>query len=158
MRLCLRLAVFPHPPHWSDVVSPQAWRLTGVGKTLYTTFIRKCNFWGSMCLRLPHVTALSFALSHLVHVPYFLCLTTVAIHLTSSRRWISSKIIFLLFIVDSLDHQHCGWRPRPALPFATVPIISFILRDNSALSTAIFAFHFWPVIKEGWVFFMCVYI
>ena len=63
------------------------------------------------------------------------------------------QTIFLLFIVDSLDHQRCGWRPRPALPFATVPIISFILRSDSAFSTAIFTFHFRPVITERWAFF-----
>ena len=60
---------------------------------------------------------------------------------------------FLLFTVDSLDHQYCGCRPRPAFPFASVPIISFILRADFAFSTAIFAFHFQPVITEGWVFF-----
>ena len=106
-----------------------------------------------MCLRSPHLTALSFALSHLVHAPCFLCPTAVAIRMTSSRWWISSETIFLLFIVDFLGYQRCGWRPRLALPFATVPIISFILRANSAFSTAIFAFHFRPVITEGWAFF-----
>ena len=60
---------------------------------------------------------------------------------------------FLLFAVDSLDHQRCGCRPRPAFPFATVPNISFILRTNSVVSTAIFDFHFRPVITEGWAFF-----
>ena len=60
---------------------------------------------------------------------------------------------FLLFIVDSFDHQRCGWRSRLALPFATVPIIYFILRADSAFSTAIFAFHFRPVITEDWAFF-----
>ena len=99
-----------------------------------------------MCLRSPHVTALAFALSHLAYVPCFLCPIAVAICLTS-------ETIFLLFIVDSFDHQCCGWGPRPALSFATVSIISFILRANSAFSTAIFTFHFWPVIMEGWAFF-----
>ena len=98
------------------------------------------------------MTALYFVFTHVVHAPCFLCHTAVAIRLTSSR-WISSKTIFLLFIVDSLDHQCCGWRPRPALPFATVPVISFILRANSAFSTAIFAFHFRPVITEDWAFY-----
>ena len=102
-----------------------------------------------MCLRSPHGIALSFALSHLVHTPCFLCLTAVAIRMSSSR-WISSKTIFLLFNVDSLDHQ-C--RPRPALPFATEPIILFILRADSAFSTAVFAFYFQPAITEGWVSF-----
>ena len=55
--------------------------------------------------------------------------------------------------MDSLDHQRCGWRPRPTLPFATVPIISFILKADSTFSTAIFAFYFWLVITEGWEFF-----
>ena len=105
-----------------------------------------------MCLRSLHMTALSFALFHLVHAPYFLCPTAIAICVTSSRWWISSKSIFLLSIVNSLDHQHSGWRPRPALPFVTVPIISFISRADSAFSTAIFTFHFRPVITEGWVF------
>ena len=106
-----------------------------------------------MSLESPHVIALSFAFSHLVHAPCVLRPTAIAKRLTSSRWWISSETIFLLFIVDSLDHQCCGWRPRPALPFTTVLIISFILRDDSAFSTAIFAFHFQPVITEGWVFF-----
>ena len=92
--------------------------------------MRKLNFFGSMCLRSLHVTALSFALSHLVHAPCFLCSTAVAKHLTSSRWWISSNTIFLLFSVDPLDHQRCGCRPRPAFPFATVPIISFILNSQ----------------------------
>ena len=33
------------------------------------------------------------------------------------------------------------------------PIISFILRADSAFSTTIFALHFRPVITEGWMFF-----
>ena len=106
-----------------------------------------------MCLRFLHVTALSFTLFRLVHAPCFLCPTAVAKRLTTSRWWISSDTIFLLFNVDSLEHQRCRCRPRPAFPFATVPIISFILRADSAFSTAIFAFHFRPVITEGWEFF-----
>ena len=106
-----------------------------------------------MCLRSLHVTALSFAFSHLVHAPCFLCPAAVAKRLTSSRWWISSDTIFLLFAVDSFDHQRCGCRPRPAFSFVTVPIISFIQRADSAFSTAIFAFHFRPVITEGWAFF-----
>ena len=101
----------------------------------------------------PCDSSLSFALSHLVHAPCFFCPTAVAKGLTSSRWWISSDTIFLLFNVDSLKHQCCGCRPRPAFPFATGPIISFILRANSAFSTAIFAFYFRPVITEGWAFF-----
>ena len=104
-------------------------------------------------LSLVHVTALSFALSHLVHVPYFLCPTAVAKRLTSSRWWISSDTIFILFAVDSFDHQRCGCRPIPAFPFATVSIISFILRADSAFSTVIFTFHFRLVITEGRAFF-----
>ena len=99
------------------------------------------------------MTALSFAFSHLVHAPYFLYPTAVAKRPTSSRWWISSDTIFLLFAVDSFGHQLCGCRPRPAFPFATVPIISFILRADSVFSTGIFAFHFRPVITEGWAFF-----
>ena len=106
-----------------------------------------------MCLRFLHVTALSFAFSRFVHAPCFFCPTAVAKRLTTSRWWNSSDTIFLLFNVDSLEHQRCGCRPRPAFPFATVPIISFILRADSAFSTAIFAFHFQPVITEGWAFF-----
>ena len=52
-----------------------------------------------MCLRSLHVTALSFALSHLIHAPCFLCPTAVAKRLTSSRWWIYSDTIFLLFAV-----------------------------------------------------------
>ena len=110
--------------------------------------MRKLNFFGSMCLRSLHVTALSFALSHLVYAPYFLCPTAITKRLTTSRWWISPDTIFL-FAVDSLDHQRCGCRPRPTFLFATVPIISFILRAGSAFSTAIFAFHFRPVITVG---------
>ena len=100
----------------------------GVGKTSWTAFMRKQFFFGSMCLRLLHVTALSFALFHLVHTSCFLCPTAVAKCLTSSRWWISSDTIFLLFDMDSLDHQCCGCRPSPAFPLATVRIISFILK------------------------------
>ena len=115
--------------------------------------MRKLNLFGSMCLRLLHVTTLSFTLFHLVHAPCFLCPTAVAKRLTSSRWWISSDTIFLLFNVDSLDHQLYGCRPRSTFPFSTVPIISFILRADSAFSTAIFAFYFRLVMTEGWVFF-----
>ena len=66
---------------------------------------------------------------------------------------LSPCALFPLSYMDSLDHQHCGCRPRPAFPFATVPIISFILRANSAFSTATQQLHFWLVITEGWVFF-----
>ena len=55
--------------------------------------------------------------------------------------------------MDSFDHQWCGCRRRPASPYATVPIISFILRADSAFLTAIFAFHFRLVIRAGWAFF-----
>ena len=79
--------------------------------------------------------------------------TAVAKRLTSSIWWISSDAIFLLFAVDSLDHQRCGCRPRPAFPFSTMPIISFILRSDSAFSTAIFVFLFRLVITKGRAFF-----
>ena len=46
---------------------------------------------------------MSFAFSHLVHAASFLCPTAVAKRLTSSRWWISSDTIFLLFAGDSLD-------------------------------------------------------
>ena len=58
---------------------------------------------------------------------------------------------FLLFIVDSLDYR--GKRPRHALLFATVPIISFIIRTDSTFSRIIFAYHVLPVVTEGWTFF-----
>ena len=76
------------------------------------------------------VIAVCFVLSYFVHAPCFLWPTAAAICVTSSRWWISSETIlfFFLLIVDSLGHQCYGWRPRSALPFATVPIISFILR------------------------------
>ena len=115
--------------------------------------MKKLNFFGSMCLRSLHATALSFVYSHLVHAPFFLSPTAVVKRLTFSRWWISSDTIFLRFAVDSFAHQRYGRRPRPAFPFATVPIISFNLRADSAFSTAIFAFHFRPVITEGWAFF-----
>ena len=98
-----------------------------------------------MCLRSPHVTALSFALSHLLHASCFLCLTAVAIRVTSSRWWISSETIFLVY---------CGFLRLSSLwvkafPFTTVPIILFILMANSTFSKAIFTFHFRPVIIMG---------
>ena len=105
-----------------------------------------------MCLRSLHVTALSFCILPLSPCALFHLSYSSSKCLTSSRCWISSDTIFLLFVVDSLDHQRCGCRPRPAFPFATMPIISFILRADSAFSTAIFAFHFRPVITEGWAF------
>ena len=107
-------------------------------------------YWRSL-----HVTALSFAFSHFVHALCFLCPTAVANCLTPSRWWIFSDTIFILFTVDSLDHQRCGCRPRPAFPFDTVPIISFILRTDFAFSTAIFAFYFRLVITDGWALFNC---
>ena len=79
--------------------------------------------------------------------------------LLQQYAWLPQNYEFLLkpflylFIVDSLDYQRCGWRPRPALLFATVPIISFTLSTDSAFSITIFAFHFRPVITEGWAFF-----
>ena len=106
-----------------------------------------------MCLRSLHVTGLTFAFFHLVQAPCFLSPTAVAKRPTSSRWWISTDTIFLLFTVDSFDHQTHGWRPTPAFPDATVPIISFVLRADSAFSTAIYAFYFRPVITEGWAFF-----
>ena len=156
MSLFLRQSVFPHALRRLDVVNPQAWRLTGVGKTPYNAFIMKLNFLVFMCLRTPHVTAPSFSHSYLVPAYCFLCPTAVAIRLIFSRRRISSKTIFLWFIVDSLDHQSYGWKPRPALPFTTVLFIYFHLKANSTFSTSIFAFHYRPVITKGWTFFTSV--
>ena len=121
--------------------------------TMGIAFIRKLNFFGFLSLKSLHMTARSFALSLLVHAAYFVCPTAVGKCPTSSRWWISSDTIFLLFNVDYLDHQRCRCRPWPAFPFATVPIIYFIRRADSAFSTAIFAFHFRPVITDGWAFF-----
>ena len=45
---------------------------------------------------------------------------------------------------------YCGFLGPPALPFATVPIISFILRADSTFSTAIL--HYisdWLLLKAG---------
>ena len=112
---------------------------------------RRLLLWGNLIylsLRSLHVTAVSFAFTHLIHASCFLCPAAVAKCLTSSRWWISSNTIFLLFNVDFFDHQTLTM-PRPVFPFATGPIISFILRDDSVFSIAIFAFHFRPVITEG---------
>ena len=114
-------------------------------------------FFGSICLWSLHVTSLSFALSHLVHAPCFLCPTAIAKRRTSSR-WISSDTIFPLFNVDSLDHQRCGFRPKPAFPFATVPIISSIQRADSAFSIAIFAFHFHMLYYILYILYIYIYI
>ena len=85
------------------------------------------------------MTALSFVLSHLVHAPCFLCPTAVAI-LLQGDEFLPKPFFFCLLWI-------------PAFPFATVPIIYFITKADSAFSTAIFAFHFRPVIREGWAFF-----
>ena len=70
--------------------------------------MRKLNFFGSMCLRSLHVTALSFSLSHLVHASCFLCPTAVAKRLTFTKWWISSNIIFfyltlILWTTNAVD-------------------------------------------------------
>ena len=93
--------------------------------------MRKLFFFYSICLMSLHVTVLSFALSYLLHAPCLYCPTAVATCLSSSKWWISSEIIFRLFILDSFDDKCLGWKPISALPFATMPIISFILRTNS---------------------------
>ena len=54
--------------------------------------------------------------------------------------------MWILWITNAV-----GCRPRPAFPFVTVPIISFIPRADSAFSTAIFAFYFRPVITEVYI-------
>ena len=103
-----------------------------------------------MCLRSPHVTALSFALSHLVDVSFVQQLSQYAWH-PWDEEFLPKSFSFCLWILwttNTVDE-----RPRSSLPFVTVPIISFILRDDSAFSTAIFAFHFRPFITEGWAYF-----
>ena len=65
------------------------------------------------------------------------------------------------FFRNHFSFVYCGFlgpptlrmKPLDTLPFATVLIISLILRADFVFSTAIFAFHFWPVITGGWVFF-----
>ena len=100
-----------------------------------------------MYLRSLHVTALSFSFSHLVHA---LCLS-----------YSCSKTPNFLKMMDFFRHHFSSvcrgffWPPRRwmyAYSFTTLPIISFIQRANSAFSTAFFAFHFRPVITEGWAF------
>ena len=65
---------------------------------------------------------------------------------------LSENILRLVFLV-SLEHHHCRWRPSPALPVTTKPITSFILREDSAVSTAYSASHFRPVIMAGCALF-----
>ena len=100
-----------------------------------------------------HVMVLSLVFSNLVHAPCLGCATAMVRHLLSSKWWISSEIILHLFFVVSFDHHHCGWRPSPALPIATEPITSLILREDSAVSTAYLSFHFRPVIMAGCTLF-----
>ena len=115
--------------------------------------MRKPNCLGSICLMSLHVIVQSLVFSHLIHAPYLVCATAMAKRLLSSKSWISSEILLRLFFVVSFDHHFCGWRPNPALPVATEPITSFILREDSAISTACFAFHFRPVIMAGCALF-----
>ena len=117
--------------------------------------MRKPNCLGFICLLSLHVIVLSLVFSHLVHAPCLGCATAMARCSLSSKSWISSKTILHLFFVVSLDHHLCGWRPNHALPVATEPITSFILREDSAISTACFAFHFRPVIMAGCALFTC---
>ena len=153
VRTCLRLVVFPNALHQSNVVNSQAWRLTVIGKTSLIAFIGKLNFLGSMCLRSPHVTVFcTLPLGSCALFPFSYSCSNTCDFLKMMNFF---RNHFLFFIVDFLDHQRCGRRLRPALPFASVPIISFILRADSAFPTAIFAFHFRPVIMEGWAFFSC---
>ena len=102
-----------------------------------------------------HVIVLSLVFSHLVYAPCLGCATAMVRRLLSSKSWISSETILRLFFVVSFDHHLCGWRPNPAFPVATEPITSFLLRENSAVSTACFSFHFRPVIMAGCAFFTC---
>ena len=115
--------------------------------------MRKPNYFGSICLMSLHVIVLSLVFSHLVHAPCLGCATAMAKRLLSSKSLISSETILRLFFVVSFDHHLCGWRRNPALPVATKPITSFILREDSAVSTACFAFHFLPVIMAGCAIF-----
>ena len=108
--------------------------------------MRKPNCLGSICLMSLHVIVLSLVFSHLVHAPCLGCATAMARRLLSSKWIIFSETILRLFFVASFDHHRCGWIPNLALPVATWPITSFILREDSAVSTACFAFHFQPVI------------
>ena len=103
-----------------------------------------------------YVMVLSLVFSHLVHAPCLGCATAMARRLVSSKLWIPSKTILRFFFVVSFDHHCCGWRPNPALPVATEPITSFILREDFAVSTACFAFHFRPVIMAGCALFTSV--
>ena len=100
-----------------------------------------------------YVMVLSLVFFHLVSAPCSGCATAMARRLLSSKSWISSETILRLFFVVSFDHHRCGWRPNPTLPVATKPITSFILREDSAVSTANFAFHFRPVIMAGCALF-----
>ena len=115
--------------------------------------MRKPNCLGSICLMSLHVIVLSLMFSHLVHAPCLDCAIAMARRLLSSKSWISYEIILCLLFVVSFDHQFCGWKPNPALPVATEPITSFILREDSAVSTACFAFYFRPVIMAGCALF-----
>ena len=117
--------------------------------------MRKLNFFGSMCLRSLHVTVLFFwtlPLGPCTPFPLSYCCRKTPNFLKTMNFF---RYNFFLFNVGSLDHQRCRCRSRPAFPFATVPIISFILKADSAFSTTIFTFHFRPVITEGWAFFTC---
>ena len=105
-----------------------------------------------------HVMVLSLVFSHLVHASCLGCATAMARCLLSSKWWISSETILCLFFVVSFDHHRCGWRPSPALPVATELITSFILREDSAISTGYLAFHFQSVTMAGCVLFTSGFI
>ena len=95
---------------------------------------------------------LSLVLSHRVHEPCLSCIIAMARCLLSSKWWTSSETILCLFYVVSFDHHHCGWRPSPALPVATEPITSFILKEDSAVSAYLMS-QFWPIIMAGCALF-----
>ena len=111
--------------------------------------MRKQFLW-FMCLRSLHVTSVFSILPLCPCAPFPL---SYSCSKTPNFKMDFFRYLFLQFAVDSLDHQCFGCSPRPAFPFVTVPTISFILRADSAFSTAIFAFNFRPVITEGWAFF-----
>ena len=109
--------------------------------------MRKPNCLDSICLMSLHVKTLCLMFSHQVHAPCLGCATAMARCLLSSKWWISSETILCLFFVVSFNHHHCEWRPKLVLSVATEPIISFILREDSAsqlrISRSIFDVLLW---------------
>ena len=103
--------------------------------------MRKLNL-GSICLISFYVMILSLVFSHLVHALHLGCATAMARRLLSSKWWISSETIL----------RGIFWPPVVGADqdrVSHLPITSFILRENSAISAAYLAFHFRPVIMAG---------